>query len=128
MQTLKLFLISIVTLLFISCADKDKVLYTYELDSKTHDTINVTNEHGKQGRWVIENECAESVARPNRNIPYSSWAANTQTIGQIYLPMPIAKEIGNYVDDKKQGLWTYYDPYGDINKTQEFKDDLPVGI
>lgn len=125
MQTLKLLLISIITLLFSSCADSDKVSYTYELDPKTHDTINVTNESGMQGHWVIEHECAKSVARPNRNIPYNSAAANTHTVGQL-LSMPIVMETGNYVDNKRQGLWTYYDPYGDVNKTELFKDDFLV--
>ena len=68
------------------------------------DTVNRTDFDGfKQGRWTVKD-----------------WL-RTQENHKLVLV-----ESGNYVNNKKQGVWHYYDSTGKINRTVKYKNDFVV--
>jgi hypothetical protein len=90
-----------------SCIDKSKTDDSKINDSINKselvhsDTINKTDPSGfKQGAWFIMD-----YSRSN-------------------IPIPV--ESGNYTDNRKQGLWHYYDSAGKIVRSIEYKDDFPL--
>lgn len=77
-------------------------LQSYEVNMTNHDTINKTDVTGKkQGHWIVFNRFSDP--------------------GKI---RPV--EAGDYIDDKKQGSWNFYDSTGQVNRTVEYKDDVPL--
>jgi hypothetical protein len=124
-MTAKLILGVTIALLFSSCDDNSSI--TFELDPRTHDTINRRDENGRQGRWVISTDCAKNFSKlPSDTITQFDSVDIAKNQGYIFSTNPSVLEIGNYVDNKKQGTWTYYAEDGSIVKTLEFKNDCPV--
>ncbi len=124
MQTLKLIFSLTIALLFSSCNSD-----TFEIDALTHDTINHIDQNGRQGRWIVHTDCAKGIPLPPQaviNVTDSGLATKNQTIALGSTSPLSILQIGNYINDKKQGRWTYYNEDGSVNKTEEFKDDLPI--
>lgn len=68
------------------------------------DTINRTDANGlKQGLWKI-----------------ADWKATEINHKQILV------ESGNYINNKRQGAWYFYDSTGNLNRVVEFENDFPV--
>jgi len=111
MKTLKSILILTTTLLFVlSCGDKtsesktlshNKSYSRFDVNINTKDTINrVDTDGNKQGEWLLYQR------------PFKS--------------KPVLIESGKYIDNKKQGIWNYYDSTGKIIRIVKFKDDEPL--
>ncbi len=103
-----IFILGIVAILSYSC-DNNSNTHVISLKNKNTielikmDTINRTDEKGmKQKHWIIQ---------------------DYNTSGKS--PIPIGS--GDYLDNKKQGIWNYYDSSGKIIRTVFYKDDLPLG-
>lgn len=116
----------IFTFIFLACEQdlKPKISgfpETFELDPISKDTINRTNEKGRQGLWVIFDKGPESA------LAYTKCYCDSDTkVVPKNMTTQIVLEKGYYSDNKKQGEWIYYHPDGSIDRTLNFKDDIPV--
>jgi hypothetical protein len=124
MQNLPLLLLSSFIILFNSCSEAS---YTYEIDPRTHDTINVTTERGKQGRWIVNTDCAGDLPKlPKDTIALPDSVDIARNQGYIFVSNQSVMTIGNYADGRKQGTWISYGKDGSITKIEEYKDDILV--
>jgi hypothetical protein len=112
MKKFKSILLLTTSLLFnLSCGDKTTQTYSpktssdnksyssYEINISSRDTINIIDADGKkQGEWLLYRR----VRKGNALVPI---------------------EAGNYLDNKKQGFWKYYDSSGKLIQTIKFKND-----
>jgi hypothetical protein len=122
MRVLQLIILS---LLLFSCGNKSprvsSITYNAFLIRNSGDTINRLNEKGRQGHWVFFYE------GPENNSAFTLAECDTlKTSKPKSMTGQIMKESGEYSDNKKQGTWSYYNIDGSLNRTMEFKDDLPV--
>jgi hypothetical protein len=105
MKTIKSILVSTMALFLFQSCDKPKTDNTrsdMKLDSIKKDTINKIDRGGlKQGHWLVRDYDASG----NNSLPIES---------------------GDYVNNKKNGTWHYYDSTGKINRTVLYKDDIPI--
>lgn len=103
MKLIKSILVSAMTLFFIQYCSTPKAENpkpNMGWDGVKKDTINKTDGAGfKQGEWKV-----------------TDYRTHT----------PILIESGLYINNKKQGIWHYYDSTGKINRTVEYKDDHPL--
>jgi hypothetical protein len=111
-------------LLFSSC---DEPSYTYEIDPLSHDTINVTNERGRQGRWIITADCARDLPKlPKDTMAVSDTIDVKKNQGYILVSNPGVVSTGSYVDNQKQGRWTSYGDDGSVTKIEDYKDGILI--
>ena len=121
MKSLNAFLIVTFSCFFSACEsqeDYEKTILSFEIDSITHDTINVTTPKGKQGRWFIKTDCAAGLPK----IPKDSIKGIDSTLKAEIVFQPAVLIVGRYVDDKKHGTWTYYNEDGSVNKMEIYQD------
>lgn len=121
MKSLSVFLIVTSSCFFSACEsqeDYEKTIVSFEIDSITHDTINVTTPKGKQGRWFIKTDCAAGLPK----IPKDSIKGIDSTLKAEIVFQPAVLIVGRYVDDKKHGTWTYYNEDGSVNKMEIYQD------
>lgn len=88
------------------------------------DTINKYYHGVKQGHFVV----FDTDVQRNTNLTKSPPdAVYTEVNKQNSLTSPGKPlEEGDYKDDKKQGVWVYYNADGTIKNKVEYKDDVPV--
>lgn len=131
MKVIKLFILSAVVCCFIQACNNN-------MDTKTEskltadmyscpviykgDSINKTYNGIKQGHFVlfdtdVERNTAFMKSPPDN--PENEKQKSTTSPG-----IPI--EEGDYKDNKKQGVWIYYNTDGSVKKQIEYKDDVPV--
>lgn len=116
----------IFTFIFLACEQdvKPKIAKfpdTFELDPISKDTINRTNEKGRQGLWLIFDKGPQSA------LAYTKCSCDSDTkVLPKNMTTHILLEKGSYSDNKKQGEWIYYHPDGSIERTLKYKDDVPV--
>jgi len=121
MKSLSAFLIVTSSCFFSACEsqeDYEKTILSFEIDSITHDTINVTTPKGKQGRWFIKTDCAAGLPK----IPKDSIKGIDSSLKAEIVFQPAVLIVGRYVDDKKNGTWTYYNEDGSVNKMEIYQD------
>lgn len=117
----KLFLLLTTYLLFVACENQEsyeKTILSFELDPTTKDTINITTPKGKQGRWFIKTDCVAGLPK----IPKDSLHINDTALKAEIVFQPAVLSVGKYVDDKKQGTWTYYNEDGSVNKMEVYQE------
>ena len=131
MKAIKSIFILTILLLIQSCGDKTKTadkkadrdpkaIQSFEVYRL--DTINRTDfSKNKQGHWEIRKA-----------------VASTKTIQAIYTGEPgvqkkvsndidwVKLEEGNYVDNKKEGLWKIYFPSGRLKDSAVYKNDVAI--
>lgn len=101
--------LGIVLLHVSSCRDNSKTQSgkfptSYKLDGT--DTINFTDNNGlKQGRWIV----------------FYNATSKSDSLNQ-----KLISEDGIYKDNKKHGLWKYYNLDGSLKNSIEYKDDAPA--
>lgn len=121
MKSLSAFLIVTSSCFFSGCEsqeDYEKTIVSFEIDSITHDTINVSTPKGKQGRWFIKTDCAAGLPK----IPKDSINGIDSKLKAEIVFQPAVLIVGRYVDDKKHGTWTYYNEDGSVNKMEIYQD------
>jgi len=133
MKAIKSIFVLTILLLIQSCGDKTKTadkkadrdpkaIQSFEFYGNGRDTINRTDfAKNKQGHWEIRKA-----------------VACTKTVQAIYTGEPgvqtkisndvdwVKLEEGDYVDNKKEGLWKIYYPSGRLKDTVVYKNDVAV--
>jgi hypothetical protein len=126
----KVKVIILITCLFFACACQEETSSskstsehvfdsTYELLGK--DTINRTDERGRQGLWVVYDQ--NHFVNSNYSQAPSDSIAKGKRVPMASL---LILEQGNYKDNAKQGLWLYYNTDGFFRDSIYYKDGLPV--
>lgn len=100
----------------------EKTILSFEIDPTTHDTINITTPKGKQGRWFIKTDCASGLPK----IPKDSLRTQDSSLKAEIVFQPAVLSVGKYVDDKKQGTWTYYHEDGSVNKMEVYQEGILI--
>lgn len=131
--TFKPFILVAVTCCFIqSCSDKPKIS-TEDLGPADNygcpivyngDTINRSYKGVKQGHFVLFDTDVQRNTAHTKSPPEAVYTEVNKQNSMTSPGKPL--EEGDYKDDKKQGIWTYYNPDGSIKTTVKFKDNVPV--
>lgn len=88
------------------------------------DTINKYYHGVKQGHFVLFDTDVQRNTNYTKSPPD---AVITEVNKQNSLTSPGKPlEEGDYKDDKKQGVWVYYNADGTIKTKIEYKDDVPL--